>query len=279
MRFRNTAVVLSASAVLLCVSAFAQQSDAQSKEETAAKQTQTARHAAWISNDHMLASCVAVSNQEEIAIAKFAEERTKNSQVREFAQQLQKDHGAFLQKLKQYAPEAAADEFLSREVALDALPRSESILGNKTETTTKANGRTTVTKTQTGTVAEAAKAPINPLTLQQEVAQQCLANTQKMLTDKGADKFDACFLGHQIVMHAAMKTKLQVFERHASGELAELFADAGKTMTAHMGHAEELMEQIAHAHAGDAVTTTKEKSKEKVRDKNRDKDNGSTTDK
>ena len=45
--------------------------------------------------DHALATCLVIENQGEVAIAKFAEGKTGNSSVKEFAGMLVKEHAAY----------------------------------------------------------------------------------------------------------------------------------------------------------------------------------------
>jgi len=106
-----------------------QQNAAQANQQNAAQNQQNAaqnrqgqenqqfrqggQQAQWQNADHMLATCVAIGNQEEIAVAKFAEEKAKNNDVKEFARMMQKDHQSFLQKLQRFAPEASREGYLS----------------------------------------------------------------------------------------------------------------------------------------------------------------------
>ena len=74
---------------------------------------QVVQQTQWQNTDHQLASCIAIANQTEVAIAKMAEEKAKSKDVKEFAQMLVKDHKAFLQKLQKFAPEATQDGYLN----------------------------------------------------------------------------------------------------------------------------------------------------------------------
>ena len=216
----------------------------------------------WANNDQILASCVAIANQEEVAIARFAKDRSQNEDVKKFADMLVTDHSAFLQKLQSFAPEATRDGYLKMD---------RSVPANQDRTTSgiqiPANGQPVVVKNlkdsdrdrvqtrdtdRDGTIQQTAAKPnlsgqmatLNALDLHREMAQQCLTDSENMLSKREGDKFDACFVGMQIAKHAEMKTKLTVFQRHASGELADLFASASQTTEKHMKHAEELMNKI-----------------------------------
>ena len=210
---------------------------AQNAQPGGSPATRTDQSAGRQGNDHLLASCVAIDNQEEIAIAEFAQEKSKNDDVKEFAKMLVSDHHEFLKKLHQYAPEATQDNFLrserteasNRVVPAQGSTRQQP--GNQSQT------RIEQTSGQRGM-------QLDLMTLHKELAEQCLADAKAKLNDEDKDRFDKCFVGMQIAKHAAMKSKLEVFERHASGELKNVFAAGLKTTSSHLEHAEKLMQQL-----------------------------------
>ena len=230
---------------------------------------------------------MAIDNQEEVAVARFAQQKAKNDDVKEFAQMLIKDHQDFLQKLAQFSPDATQDSSLK-----DAGERTtENRTGNATSQTQRnANQRQTTTQnTQPRRVGEpsdkglakpniiertAAKPSLDTadssqmLSLHREIAQQCLADTKNMLNEKSEDEFDTCFVGLQIANHATMLTKLKVLQRHANNsELKDLLSKGADTTKEHMQHAEKLMDQLADAHHGDQKSNRKNSSGQESRDK------------
>lgn len=213
--------------------------------------TSAGQQTAWNSNDHMLASCVALENQEEVALAKWAKDKTKNKDVREFAEMLVKDHTAFLDKLKHFAPEATAADYLDHQFTDAGVNRGAT---NAPRAAAQPNANPNANAQRPNVIQQQAAKPqldgrneatIDMFALHREIAQQCLADTKKMLGDKDSDKFDDCFVGLQIAKHAAMKTKLSVLERHSSQELKDLLAAGEKTTSKHLDRAEELMKQLA----------------------------------
>jgi predicted outer membrane protein len=170
------------------------------------------------------ASCVAIENQEEIAIAKFAKEKSKNKDVQKFADMLVKDHTEFLGKLRKLAPEATKEGFLTEE---------------STDGKTRTAAKPPLDGQRDGTVDQ--------LALQRELAEQCVEDSKAALSEKSAEEFDECFVGQQIAKHAAMKTKLTVFQRHASDELGELLAAGEKKTFEHLEHVEKLIKQLKKA--------------------------------
>jgi len=65
-------------------------------------------------NDSQLASCLLVDNQNEIALAEFAQQRSQSNEVKQFAQQMVQDHKQMVSKLQQisgvqdYRPETTS---------------------------------------------------------------------------------------------------------------------------------------------------------------------------
>lgn len=209
--------------------------------------------------DHMFASCVAVSNQEEIIIAEFGIKKAHSEDVKKFAEMMVADHHAFLLKLKKFAPEATQPGFLGdgvREARSEGKgAKIVSVVGKILQTAAsdaddkgdaKGDAKKGVETAAATRSADAGKGDINFLELQKEMANECLALTRDKLSAKSGPGFDECFMGQQVGMHLAMKAKLTVFHRHASGELAGILADGLKTTDQHLAKAEHLMKTISH---------------------------------
>ncbi len=212
-------------------------------------------------NDHTLASCLAIANQEEIAISKFAEEKSQNQKVKDFASMLEKEHRSFLQKLEKYAPEASRDGFLTEtEAGRDQAQNANDQRRNK-------NGEVNIQAGAAGVKVEnrdnqnrdnqAGQTAANDerhqhhaghmmamLNLHREIAQQCLSQAKEGMSKKDSAEFDKCFIGHQIAKHEGMKATLTVFERHATGDLRQIIADGLQTTEKHLKKAEDLMKQL-----------------------------------
>jgi predicted outer membrane protein len=222
-------------------------------QPAAPRAAQGGQRAAWLTADQTLATCLAIDNQGEIAIAQFVQARTKNDDVKEFAQMLMDDHKAFLKKLERYAPEATRDGYLNspRQTTSKDSPEAKPAV----QAAGGANPAQPAKPIQQTAGAQPNNAPagqaIDFIQLHREVAEQCIADSKQMLSKKEGNEADTCFVGHQIARHAAMKTQLTVFERHASGELGQILSDASETVTKHMEHAEKLMEQLADAKKSD----------------------------
>lgn len=210
-----------------------------------ARNGQIGQQTIWQNNDQLLANCVAIENQKEIAIAKDAQEKAKSKDAKDFAQMLVKDHQAFLQKLQRYAPETTREGYLNASDHPNVTNRGED------QSTSKVQSAGGEVRNAAGQIQQTAGArndsaqPINILQLHREVAEECIRNAKQMMEKKDGKEFDECFIGFQIAAHAAMKDKLTVFQRHVSGELRPILADGLQTTEKHLKKAEDLMKDLA----------------------------------
>lgn len=260
MRYQKALALLAFAGLLGLSPVAAQQKEARQPTKSTtgtAASTAADQRTNWKNADHLLATCVAIDNQEEIAIARFAEKKLHNKDAQKFARMLIEDHSSFVKKLEQYAPEATQEGFLTegrsgRETAAkDAFDaKREAKAQPRVTQPNQAEQRNQAGQVQTRTAAkpnldQAGAMPIDFLQLHKELAQQCLDDTQQMLSEKKENEFDECFIGLQIAKHAAMKSKLEVLQRHASGELRDLLAQGQKTTESHLEHAQTIMKDLA----------------------------------
>lgn len=220
----------------------------QVQPQQAQLQGQTGQKAQWQNSDQTLATCVAIGNQEEIAIARFAESKAKNDDVKEFAKTLVKDHQAFLQKLQRYAPEATRDGYLTeQEQATNNEEQKTSATPSRVQARVQpAGGEVNVAVGAIQqTSATQSTQPIDFIALHRELAENCLRESKQELGKKEGTKFDECFIGYQIAKHAEMKNKLTVFERHASADLRQILDEGLQTTEKHMKKAEQIMKDLA----------------------------------
>ncbi len=230
---------------------------AKPEKSTADRSTAAKQH----DPDHMFASCIATGNQEEVILAEIGRDKATNDEVKKFAEMLVTDHQTFLIKLKKFAPEATQAGYL------DAGDKDRQATGakNKARATIQQTGAAAAEGDQKNRVENAdgtAHQGLNFLQVERELAQECLALTQEKLKDKTGAEFDQCFIGQQIAMHMGMKVKLTVFQRHASSELAGIFAEGQKTTEAHLAKAEEIMKDLAHSQTGSEKKRERKANKE-----------------
>lgn len=233
---------------------------------------------AAISMDHMIVHCMNLAAQEEIAFAKFGHEKSKNPEVRAFAEHMIQEHSELAKSLPQHLvknsswfhrlsnkPEAVADG-----VANSVTPQRKTLADGIAGVVDAIDGeQRTVLKPALPADEVQSDSPIvtegehreqhhdavvdvdnsNVLAMQTEIAKQCLEDTKAKLAKEKGETFDQSFVGFQIAMHQSLESKLKVFERHASPEVKPLVEKSLKTTEKHLKQAEELMEKLAQHHA------------------------------
>jgi uncharacterized protein (DUF305 family) len=198
-------VVLSAANSLLAQPA----SNPPADESTSRQQSLNAEQ----TKDQTFAKCLIISNQEQVLLSRYVKDKLSNEEVKQFAILLEKDHQACLEKLN----------------GLSATSGTNNSNKVRPVSTAAANKSTNV----------------DFLELQQEIATQCLKDTQEYLGQKKGADFDRCFVALQIAKHAGMKSTLTVLQRHTTGKVQGVIKEGLDMNTQHMQGAVELMEQLA----------------------------------
>ncbi len=243
-----------------------------------------------LSPNQMMAFCLATTNQEEIALTKFALEHIQNPELKAFAQMLHDDHTKFAAKLSKFAPEAANSELDRatdrRESSRTTRPSNQAkvldnpnspndvnpppaaaaknspagpVAGAPETEADKASRRQTVTAAHSGSFA-----PDRMLHIGRQVASECLSLTEKALTEaKEKGKFDEAFLGSQWGAHIGMMAKLNVYEGESEGELTQVIQEAQTMTQQHTEKLKELCEKMdtEHKTKNDGSENTKRDNK------------------
>lgn len=218
---------------VLCTAVSAQETKPnQLPQQTVVNQGANKMGAQALLTPQQLAACWALDNQEEVILAKFAQEKSKNTDVSNFAKMIAEEHQACLKKLSKYAPEATREGYLVENQADQKNSRNES-----------ASDAVAITN-QSATASGPTMQGIVMIQLQREVAQQCISDSKKYLNSKDGEEFDKCFVGMQIAKHAAMHTKLVVLQRHTSDEMKQLITEGIQATDKHMKAAESLMAKL-----------------------------------
>lgn len=186
--------------------------------------TSGAPQGALTSVDHAIAACLLLGNQEEVAMAQFAQKHAKSGEVKEFARMMDEEHRQAIAKLQQLAPQLASfgEELQTSrdgQAAQGARPRSP------------AGGGDEALMTQM-------------MALHQRVAQECLTLTQKELGAKEGSEFDRCYIGQQMGAHLAMLAKLKGSDEFASPQLQAFIQEATKTVQNHFDHTKKIAKTL-----------------------------------
>lgn len=165
------------------------------------------------SKEQAFAKCLAISNQEQVMLARFAKDKSTSDDVKAFAATLEKAHQGCLDELKAIASKTVSNRPINTE--------NPSNLANNNSST------------------------IDFLQMHQEMSDQCLKDSKEMLSKKEGVEFDKCFVEMQVAKHAMAHSSLTVLQRHTSGDLQN-FVKEGLTKNAeHMKASTSLMEQLS----------------------------------
>jgi hypothetical protein len=237
----------------------------------------TDERSGWKDTDQLMASCITIQNLEEVALAKMAEDKLQSDEAKKFATMMQEQHQAYLTKLEKFASEAARQpldlEGSASRTELELTSTTKGRTKQVTETTpddrTDADKTTSTDKDRT-TQPDKSGSQVDLIQLDREIAQECLNAAKAEMQGKQGVEADQCFLGYQIAKHAAMKAKLTVFERHASPELAKVFAEGADTAEKHKNEAEEIMKGLASADTGAERRAQRREAREERREDRKD---------
>jgi predicted outer membrane protein len=201
--------------------------------------------------DHEIATCLALGNQEEIALAQMAESQAQHDRVKEFAQMMQRDHTQALQRLQQVAPNVSSINLQGRPGATTQSstrqqPGSavQQAGGTAQQQFGQPGGVRPAGSTQPSAGQDSARTE-----LAQAIASQCLALTQRELQEKSGAEFDQCYVAQQVGAHIGMLAKLQASEQYASGELRTVIQELTPKIEGHLQHAKELAKELQNAQA------------------------------
>jgi len=185
--------------------------------------------------DSHLAQCLTMDNQREIALAEIVKQRSKDNEVKQFADQLIQDHTQFLQQLARFAgnqPGAAAGQ--PGEQRMERQPGQPGQYG-------QGGGQ----PGQPAAMAQAQGGQPNFLALKQQIGQKALELTKNELEKKEGVDFDKCFVGAQIGNHIWALATLEVFkDQQVSPDLRSVIDKGIQTTQEHLDHARKLADNL-----------------------------------
>jgi putative membrane protein len=211
--------------------------------------------------DAQLAACLIVDNQNEIALSQLALQRAQSDEVKQFAQQMIKDHEQMLSNLQQVAgrsnQSAQAAQGRDQSQAAQLPPDAGQIAQQPGQGTlaqiNRQGGNVTSFKLEASTDNSGG---LNLVSLKQELGAQCLQSQRRELEQKQGAEFDMCFIGSQVGAHMMVLDELQVFQNHASPEFRSKLTEAQQTVQKHLDHAKQIAKsQMASFQSGSSQKT------------------------
>ena len=184
---------------------------AQPRQQNQFGQDQPGRQGQGSPADQQVAACLYGEISNEIEIAKLAESKAQSPEVRQFAQQMVKDHTPSRDEMKQLAGSLATDTSRQR-------------------------------PGETG--ARAGSGGLDWISVKKELGEKCLETIKKELSAKQSNEFDQCFMTQQAMAHTKMVDELTVLRNHVSNELRQKLDKDLQTAQHHLQMAKDLVKKL-----------------------------------
>jgi predicted outer membrane protein len=205
--------------------------------------------------DRYLANCLLIKNQGEVKINQFAQQHAQNPEVKEFAQQMVKDHQQFVGQLQKLAAAEGAptlgatpsSDFERSTTDTTTLPGSPGARAkvSATDSTTATPSTTNESSSTTDRSTGAASGALSQLVeIDRKINDKVGQATQEELQQKSGAEFDECYLGAQIGAHIHMQAALEVLAQESQGQLKQVAEQARPIVQEHLDRAKELAKQM-----------------------------------
>lgn len=208
----------------------------------AAATNQGGQQAGNLNNE--IAVWLILGNQEEVALAQFAEQRSQNPEVKRFAQQLIEHHQKTLAKIEQATPETADWKLQLRTGEADrsaASPQTGGVQQASAEVEVSTNNA----------------AHHQSVQLAQQIKQECLNLTEQELSQQQGVDFDKAYIGQQVGAHVGMLAQLRGSKNFATGPLQQVISEGEQMTQKHLAEAKQIMSQIKDQHGSSAAQTSR----------------------
>lgn len=229
-------------------------------------------NANYSATDRQLAAWLTVDNEGEVALARLAQERSKNDQVRKFAAQMIKDHEKCLDHLKRIgggssvardrggrAVQASHNEDANQERDdRDVASRHAEERDSSSRPDEERDAENRSTSTQPVLVHPSSRPDeerdaehrqssergsshgLDFVQIKRQIGQECIASSQRELSRLRGAEFDRAYMGMQVGKHYEMLDTLRVFNKYASADFDKVIVEAEKSAETHLDHAKQL---------------------------------------
>lgn len=259
-------------------------SDSLKKEENRAarqekrEEKQSDKNASGNKLERCLATVLIRANENEIRACQIAQERTSSPEVKKFAQEMEQQHQAIVEKLAAYGntkqvagkgENKKIHETAFRGKLKDENRKKADKNGAADQNDENRIQQTSAEETVTAVADENDKIKNKDkadsdgsfhhqmMNIHDELAEQCRRSMEHELLSKTGNEFDECFVGMQIAAHMHMADTLTVFERHANGDFKNVLEEGLQTTQNHLQHAKSLIKTLA----GETTPTTTSETK------------------
>jgi predicted outer membrane protein len=221
------------------------------------QQTSDASRSAGGQNQHsqlerMIALDLLLGNQEEVALARLAQQRAENEEVRQFADSMIKDHEKAISELKRMMPHLASVQIGDSAGTSAGSPSAGQANAHAPASSRGADTGAGNHGTTAGGAAQvaASQAGGDPARFHQDVARHCLELVKSELQEHQGAEFDMAYMGQQMSAHITMLAKLQASEQATSAELKDFVTHAIPMVQHHRMMAKEIKMKLKQSEQG-----------------------------
>lgn len=234
-------------------------------------------------NDAILATWLAVANENEIALARLAQQRAQSAEVKQFAQKMIDDHTQMLTKLQQFGARTTGGVGTVGFGERDTTRPGERGTGGTTRPgergtggtaqggergtgdTTRPGGTGSGTGgtepgnqgvfgdrgNRTGQPQDASMrmggGSLDHVALLQDLGRKCRQSATEMLNEKQGAEFDKAYMHMAVAAHVHSKDTIEVFRNYSSDRLRTGLDEALRTVNTHLEHAKTLCKKTDEA--------------------------------
>jgi predicted outer membrane protein len=209
-------------------------------------------------NAREVATLLAIGNRGEIEIAQLAMQNAQDPKVKQFAQQMIKDHTDYLEKLNHFAggeisqtgaqrPNTLGGQNDRERTTSNLNKQAANAQDNQNRTTADRSDRADSGRTHSGSQG----GQVSVLDFEREIGEQRVQMTTEMLRKHDGTTFDHAYIGQQIVMHTEMLATLRGLRPMASEELGSTIYQGIQKTEQHLEMATQLMQQLPESPRGE----------------------------
>ncbi|QDV25834.1 DUF4142 domain-containing protein [Aureliella helgolandensis] len=185
------------------------------------------------------------SNEAEIELAKLAQQKSDNQEVKQFTQTLIQDHQSLNQTLQKHAATSQSGQARSVQAgtARGDQPRTAE---NRTANSGAGNDRAANDRRSENrmTNSQSNRVPKELCEIGEQACENALKMTKEMLNGYEGQDFNMAYLGQQCVMHTMMLAELKAIESSGLQELQEIAQQASAKVQQHLDKAKQIAKKL-----------------------------------
>jgi predicted outer membrane protein len=204
--------------MLICSGAIVAQETPRKSQEESGKEKTEVKEASQA--DQEIAAIKLSECRNEVELAKFAQQKSQNEQVRQFAAKMVKEHGEACKELEKWA----GDHRKSDNVAGDSDDAKKvPVSGEK---------------------VAARSGQLNWVAIHQQMSEKCLTAAKKELSAKEGPEFDKCYMAMQIGAHHKTIIADEVLVNYVSSANREKIEKCREIATEHLEMAKTIYKEL-----------------------------------